>query len=65
LADPAGSCTKAWMEFYFRVLNKFVMLHTKLHSMDLKQAFDAGKIPDAMNDLRYYNIKTMQAVNLK
>jgi len=28
-------------------------------------AFKNGKIPDAMNDIRYYNIKTMQAVNLK
>lgn len=33
--------------------------------LDLKKAFDAGKIPDSMNDIRYYNIKTMQAVNLK
>ena len=32
---------------------------------DLKSAFDAGKIPDPMNDMRYYNIKTMNAVNLK
>jgi nucleoside-diphosphate-sugar epimerase len=33
--------------------------------LDLKKAFDDGKIPDSMNDIRYYNIKTMQAVNLK
>jgi len=33
--------------------------------LDLKKAFDDGKIPDSMTDIRYYNIKTMQAVNLK
>jgi len=33
--------------------------------LDLKKAFDEGKIPDAMNDIRYYNIKTMQHINLK
>lgn len=32
---------------------------------DLKCAFDTGKIKDSMNDIRYYNIKTMQAVDLK
>lgn len=32
---------------------------------DLKKAFDEGRIPDSMTDIRYYNIKTMQAVNLK
>lgn len=32
---------------------------------DLVRAFDAGKIPDSMNDRRYYNIKTMKAVNLQ
>lgn len=32
---------------------------------DLKAAFDAGKIPNALTDPRYYNIKTMQAINLK
>ena len=32
---------------------------------DLKAAFDAGRIPDPMDDIRYYNIKTMQAVGLK
>jgi nucleoside-diphosphate-sugar epimerase len=31
---------------------------------DLKNAFDQGKIPDSMTDMRYYNIKTMQAINL-
>jgi nucleoside-diphosphate-sugar epimerase len=33
--------------------------------VDLKKAFDAGKIPNPMTDIRYYNIQTMKAVNLK
>ena len=32
---------------------------------DLVSAFSAGKIPEAMTHMRYYNIKTMQAVGLK
>jgi nucleoside-diphosphate-sugar epimerase len=32
---------------------------------DLTGAFHAGKIPNAMDDMRYYNVKTMQALNLK
>ena len=32
---------------------------------DLVTAFAAGKIPDPLNDMRYYNIKTMQALKLK
>ncbi len=32
---------------------------------DLIHAFQAGKIPNPMTDNRYYNIKTMQALNLK
>jgi nucleoside-diphosphate-sugar epimerase len=32
---------------------------------DLKKAFDRGAIKDSMTDIKYYNIKTMQAVNLK
>ena len=32
---------------------------------DLVSAFGAGKIPDSLTDMRYYNIKTMQALNLK
>lgn len=32
---------------------------------DLVAAFQAAKIPNPMNDIRYYNIKTMQALNLK
>jgi len=33
--------------------------------MDLKAAFDAGSLPDPMNDIRYFNIKTMQSIQLK
>jgi len=32
---------------------------------DLKNAFDQGKIPDSMDDIRYFNIKMMQSVNLQ
>ena len=32
---------------------------------DLAAAFYAGKIPNSMTDIRYYNIKTMQSLNLK
>jgi nucleoside-diphosphate-sugar epimerase len=32
---------------------------------DLIKAFGAGRIPDALNDMRYYNIKTMQTANLR
>lgn len=32
---------------------------------DLCDAFKAGKIPNSFEDKRYYNIKTMQAINLK
>ena len=32
---------------------------------DLCLAFKAGKIPDSMTGKRYYNIKTMQTINLK
>lgn len=32
---------------------------------DLVSAFEEGKIPDSMNNERYYNIKTMQNINLK
>lgn len=31
----------------------------------LVDAFEAGKLPNAMEDIRYVNIKTMKAVNLK
>ena len=30
---------------------------------DLADAFNAGKIPNSMTDISYYNIKTMQAIN--
>lgn len=32
---------------------------------DLVEAFAEGKLPDALNDIRYINIKTMKALNLK
>lgn len=32
---------------------------------DLKKAFEKGLIPKPMDDIRYYNIKTMQALELK
>ena len=32
---------------------------------DLVTAFGAGKIPNAMDDIRYYNIRQMQALSLK
>ena len=32
---------------------------------DLVTAFGAGRIPNPMSDMRYYNIKTMQALKLK
>lgn len=32
---------------------------------DLVKAFTANQIPDSMTDIRYYNIKTMQNINLK
>jgi nucleoside-diphosphate-sugar epimerase len=33
--------------------------------LDLKRAFGEGKIPNPMEDIRYYNIKTMQAIKLQ
>jgi len=33
--------------------------------LDLKRAFEQGKIPDPLADMRYFNIKTMQAIKLK
>ena len=33
--------------------------------VDLKAAFSAGKIPNAMTDDRYYNIKRMQSLKLR
>lgn len=44
----------------------FVPRHTIEEAVrDLTMAFKAGKIPHSMTDIRYYNIKTMQAINLK
>lgn len=33
--------------------------------VDLKNAFKEGKIPNPMDDIRYYNIKIMQVIHLK
>ena len=43
---------------------------TPNHSLEnaingLLEAFEAGKIPNSMTDIRYYNIMTMQHLNLK
>jgi len=44
----------------------FVPKHTIENAVqDLVGAFQTGKIPNSMTDIRYYNIKTMQALNLK
>jgi nucleoside-diphosphate-sugar epimerase len=44
----------------------FVPRHSIMEAVeDLKAAFDAGKVPNSLTDPRYYNIKTMQAVNLR
>jgi nucleoside-diphosphate-sugar epimerase len=44
----------------------FVPKHTIEEAIvDLKKAFGEGKIPNPMDDIKYYNIKTMQAINLK
>jgi nucleoside-diphosphate-sugar epimerase len=32
---------------------------------DLRKAFEQGKIPNSIEDIKYYNIKTMQAINLQ
>lgn len=32
---------------------------------DLMQAFETNKLPNSLEDIRYYNIKTMKAVNLQ
>jgi nucleoside-diphosphate-sugar epimerase len=32
---------------------------------DVASALESGKLPNSMSDIRYYNIKTMQAVGLK
>jgi len=33
--------------------------------MELKEAFESGRIPNPLEDIRYFNIKTMQALSLK
>jgi nucleoside-diphosphate-sugar epimerase len=44
----------------------FVPKHTIVDAVrDLVGAFQAGQIPNPMTDIRYYNIKTMQALKLK
>lgn len=44
----------------------FVPQHTIEDAiLELKEAFDAGLIPDSMDDIKYFNIKLMQAVSLQ
>jgi len=44
----------------------FVPNHTIEDAVqDLKTAFDAGRVPESMDGIQYYNIKTMQVLNLK
>ena len=33
--------------------------------LDLKKAFEQGKMSNSMEDIKYYNIKTMQAIHMK
>jgi nucleoside-diphosphate-sugar epimerase len=33
--------------------------------LDLKKAFEEGRIPNPMDDIRYYNIRVMQSINMK
>ena len=48
-----------------RELN-FVPKHTIEEAVkDLLEAFSAGKLPGSLDNRRYYNIKTMKAINLK
>lgn len=43
----------------------FVPRHTIQEAIiDLRQAFEKGLVPNSMDDIRYYNIKLMQAVHL-
>jgi nucleoside-diphosphate-sugar epimerase len=47
-----------------RELN-FAAEHTVQEAVrDLAAAFEAGKVPNPMSDIRYYNIKTMQALHM-
>lgn len=44
----------------------FIPKHTIEEAiLDLKDAFQDGRISDPLNNIRYYNIKTMQTINLK
>lgn len=44
----------------------FTPQHTIIEAVqDLVKAFAANQIPNSMTDIRYYNIKTMQHINLK
>ena len=44
----------------------FVPQHTIEDAVrDLVNAFNGGRLPNSMEDIRYYNIKTMQNINLK
>lgn len=44
----------------------FEAKHTVAEAVqDLKRAFAEGKIPNALTDIRYINIKTMEAIKLK
>ena len=44
----------------------FVPKHTIEEAiLDLKTAFEEGKISNSLNNVRYYNIKTMQTINLE
>lgn len=43
----------------------FVATHSLEDAVrDLKKAFDAGAIPDSLNDDRYFNVKRMQRIHL-
>ena len=44
----------------------FKSIHTIKDAVaDLREAFDAGLLPDSLNDEKYFNIKRMQSLNLK
>jgi len=32
--------------------------------LDLKKAFEGGKLPNSLQDEKYFNIKRMQSINL-
>ncbi|UCH83845.1 MAG: NAD-dependent epimerase/dehydratase [Candidatus Latescibacterota bacterium] len=44
----------------------FVARHTVEEAVeDLREAFDAGLVPNPMDDIRYYNVKLMKEIDLK